>query len=222
MMREHDVRQALYESEIRRLLANDSQSMVIDELGVMEGKYRIDVAVIGEQLHGYEIKSASDNLERLPAQQESYSKIFDRMTLVADERHVAEALKIIPPWWGLIAVSMRDGKPYLNEIWPSRLNLTVDPHFLSQLLWREEALKILSDLGLAHGVRSKSRKLMWKLLSAVLDLKELRAAVSLTLRSRTTWRLSTPARPSRPKRRRRKRRSGVYSGRSSGKSLRRT
>ncbi len=66
---------------------------------------------------------------------------------------------------------MRQGRPYLNEIWPSRLNLAVDPQLLSQLLWREEALRILSDLGLAHGVRTKSRKLMWKLLSAVLDLK---------------------------------------------------
>ncbi len=67
MMREADVRQALYESEIRRILANDPQGMVIDELGVMEGKYRIDVAVIGEQLHGYGKSKASDNLERLPA-----------------------------------------------------------------------------------------------------------------------------------------------------------
>jgi hypothetical protein len=209
MMREQDVRQALYLTEVRRLIDESPHSLVVDELGVMEGKYRIDLAVINDRLHGFEIKSAADNLLRLAAQQESYSKIFDRMTLVADERHVAQALKIIPSWWGLIAVSMRDGQPFLNEIWPSRQNLGVDPLSLCQLLWRQEALALLEDLGLAHGVRTKSRKLMWRLLAAVLDLDELRACVSEILRRRTSWRqpdqVQTKPR-SQPKRRRRRRR----------------
>jgi hypothetical protein len=113
------------------------------------------------------------------------------MTLVADERHVEAALKIIPPWWGLIAVSMREGTPFLNEIWPSRQNISVDPLSLSQLLWREEALQILKDLGLAAGVRNGSRKLMWQLLTAVLSLDELRAAVSRKLKERTDWRVGS-------------------------------
>jgi hypothetical protein len=142
-------------------------------------------------LHGYEIKSASDNLDRLTAQQASYNQIFDRMTLVADERHVEAALKIIPSWWGLIAVSMKEGTPFLNEIWPSRQNYSVDPLALSQLLWREEALQILKDLGLAAGVRNGSRKLMWKLLVAVMSLDELRAVVSDKLKARTDWRLGS-------------------------------
>jgi len=221
MMREQDVREALYLTEVRRLLDRKPLSLVVDELGVMEGKYRIDLAVINDRLHGFEIKSASDNLLRLQAQQESYSKIFDRMTLVADECHVADALKIIPDWWGLIAVSMREGKPYLNEIWPSRQNLAVDPLSLSQLLWRQEALDILEDLGLAAGVRKKSRKLMWKLLAACLTLDELRHRVSATLRKRTSWRQPIKARikpsikgslktaPRRRKRRRRRARTQV-------------
>jgi hypothetical protein len=190
-MREIDVRRALYKSEIRRIVESDPTSLVVDELGVLEGKYRIDVAVINGRLHGYEIKSAADNLDRLTAQQASYNQIFDRMTLVADERHVEAALKIIPSWWGLIAVSMKDGTPFLNEIWPSRQNYSVDPLALCQLLWREEALEILRDLGLAAGVRNGSRKLMWKLLAAVLSLDELRAAVSHKLKARTDWRLGS-------------------------------
>jgi len=190
-MREIDVRRALYKSEIRRIVESDPSSLVVDELGVMEGKYRIDVAVINGRLHGYEIKSAADNLDRLAAQQASYSQIFDRMTLVADERHVEEALKIIPSWWGLIAVSVKDGTPFLNEIWPSRQNCSMDPAALCQLLWRQEALEILSALGLAAGVRNGSRKLMWKLLAAVLSLDELRVAVSNKLKTRTEWRVGS-------------------------------
>lgn len=225
MMRELDVRQALHASEIARLLETNPGSLVVDELGIMEGKYRVDVAVINGHLHGYEIKSASDNLERLPAQQDSFSKIFDRMTLVADERHVAQALKIIPPWWGLIAVSIRDGKPYLNEIWPSRLNLSVDPTAVVQLLWRNEAFQVLSDLGLARGLRSRSRKLMWKLLTAVLEPAEIRAAVTKALKQRTTWRVEPPPSaldaPKPRKTRRRRKRRRVYSGSQGGKSLKR-
>ena len=73
----------------------------MDEFAILEGSGRIDVAVVNSKLHGYEIKSAVDTLERLPSQQESYSKVFDRITLVADERHIPEAVKILPPWWGL-------------------------------------------------------------------------------------------------------------------------
>jgi hypothetical protein len=223
MMRELDVRQALHKTEIKRLLELDPTSLVVDELGVLEGKYRIDLAVINDSLHGYEIKSASDNLDRLPSQQESYSKIFDRMTLVADERHVAQALKIIPPWWGLIAVSVREGQTHLNEIWPSRQNRAVDPHALCQLLWRAEALKLLADMGLAGGVRTKSRKLMWRLLVAVLEAKELRAAVSQTIRARTMWRVPEFAKPiapmeRKPRKAKKRRKLRVPAGKSVGSS----
>ncbi|HEY9684072.1 MAG TPA: sce7726 family protein [Oculatellaceae cyanobacterium] len=190
MMRELEVRQALHRTEVRRILDREPASLVVDELGLFEGKYRIDVAVINEKLHGYEIKSRMDNLDRLPTQQESFSRIFDRMTLVADEKHVAKAVTIVPPWWGLIAVSFKDGAPYLNEIWPSRQNLNVEPHALCQLLWREEALQLLRDIGLASGVRTKSRKLMWKLLAKVLEPDELKQAVHRILKARQGWRPS--------------------------------
>jgi len=233
-MRELDVRTALHKTEIARLLDLDASSLVVDELGIMEGKYRIDVAVIGSVLHGYEIKSASDNLDRLAAQQESYSKIFDRMTLVADEKHVAQALKIIPDWWGLISVSVRDGEVFLNEIWPSRQNINVDSLALCQLLWRQESLSILSDLGLAHGVRTKSRKLMWRMIASVLDHKQLRETVSHTLRKRTSWRNTPLTKISSPtasgavsfddipigKAKKKRRRRKTYSGRAEQKTKR--
>jgi hypothetical protein len=188
-MRELDVRLALHNTEVRRILEKEPSSIVVDELGLFEGKFRIDVAVINGKLHGYEIKSRMDNLDRLPTQQESYSRIFDRMTLVADERHVARAVEIVPPWWGLIAVSTRDGAPYLNEIWTSRQNSNVEPHALCQLLWRDEALQVLKDLGLATGaIRSRSRKLMWQVLAKVLEPDELKVTVHRVLKAREGWR----------------------------------
>ena len=51
------------------MLGENPNSRVVDELELLRGVVRVDVAVISDTLHGYEIKSASDNLIRLPNQQ---------------------------------------------------------------------------------------------------------------------------------------------------------
>lgn len=187
-LKELDVRLALYNHEIKAILTDHPSSLVVDELGLMEGAFRVDLAVINSRLHGYEIKSYSDNLDRLPSQQNTYNKIFDRMTLVADERHVAKALEIVPQWWGLISSRTTKGVTVLNEIWPSRQNLEIDPYALSQLLWREEALDALRQRGLDRGVRTKPRKIIWQAVAACLTLDEIRTVIRHKLASRKDWR----------------------------------
>jgi len=186
-MKELDVRLALYNHEIKSILSQQPMSLVVDELGLLEGTFRVDLAVINSKLHGYEIKSYADNLDRLTSQQETYNRIFDRMTLVADYRHVEKAVKLVPQWWGLIAASEVDGQTVLNDIWPSRQNLNVDPFAMSQLLWRNEALDILAAKDI-RGFRRKPRKIIWKAVSSVLTLDELRAAVRAKLGARRGWR----------------------------------
>ncbi len=187
-MKELDVRNLLYQTEIKRICDEQPDTVVVNELVVLRGEVRVDVAVINEALHGYEIKSASDKLDRLPRQQLAYGKIFDRMTLVADERHVEEAVKMVPPCWGLIAVGVRDGMAYADEIWPAIRNHQLDNLALAQLLWREEALELLDYFGLTHGVKSKSRKYLWRRLANKLSQQELRAFVCYKLRTRQGWR----------------------------------
>jgi hypothetical protein len=187
-MKELDVRLALYNHEIRSVLSQQPMSLVVDELGLLEGTFRVDLAVINAKLHGYEIKSHSDNLDRLASQQETYNMIFDRMTLVADYRHVEKAVKLVPQWWGLIAASEMDGKTVLNDIWPSRQNLNVDPFAISQLLWKNEALELLAAKGISRGFARKPRKIIWKAVSSLLTLDELRAAVRAKLGARQGWR----------------------------------
>jgi len=198
-MRELEVREALYNFEIRKITEREPLSLIIDELGVMEGAYRIDLAVINSKIRGYEIKSAADNLDRLAAQQASYSMIFDQMTLVADAKHVPEAVKIVPGWWGLISVSSEGGRPVLNEIWPSRQNVNVDKFALAQLLWRPEALDVLKERGLDWGVRTKARRFIWEVIARELSHEELRAVIAKKLAARADWR-----KPDRPRKRRKK------------------
>ncbi|MCA9815850.1 MAG: sce7726 family protein [Cyanobacteriota/Melainabacteria group bacterium] len=189
IMKEEAVREALHTFLRDNLKDKYFNSLIIDELGLMEGSFRVDMAVIHkDEMHGFEIKSAADNLKRLPAQQENYCKVFDRMTLVCDQKHVAEALEIVPKWWGLICVSEKDDRPYLNEIWPSRTNFEVDPYSMCQLLWREEAFALLRENGMHRGFRKGSRKKMWKALASTLDTSEIRRAIRLKLAARKDWR----------------------------------
>lgn len=185
-MKELDVRRLLYQTEIKKVLTANPKSRVVDELELLRGLVRVDVAVIGDIMHGYEIKSASDNLERLPVQQEHYGKVFEKMTLVADERHVDHAVKIVPRCWGLISIGMRDGKPYADEIWPARHNNELDPLAIAQLLWREEALELMEYFDL-KGYSSKPRKILWQALSKSLSVEQLKAFVCFKLRTRKGW-----------------------------------
>lgn len=188
-MKEADIREALYTYFQNNLKDKYFSSLIIDELGLLEGAYRVDMAVIHkDELHGFEIKSELDNLKRLPSQQENFGKVFDRMTLVCDQKHVAEAMAIVPKWWGLICVSEVDGKPFLNEIWPSRTNFDVNPYAMCQLLWREEAYAVLKENGMHRGFRKGSRKKMWRAISNCLDLSEIRKAIRFKLAARVGWR----------------------------------
>lgn len=187
-MNEAQIKAALYQSELARLFSDDPSTRVVEELCILGGKVRVDVSAINGQLHGYEIKSAADNLERLPRQQKHYNKIFDRITLVADEKHVVQAVKIVPPFWGLIAARSTPDGVILNEIWPARQNYEVDPNALVQLLWRDEVLSILKVNGIARGLYKKSRKYLWKVMTSRLDLPIIQSSVRNCLKYRLDWR----------------------------------
>jgi len=186
-LKELDVRRLLYRTEIKRVLGVTPNSRVVDELQLLRGLVRVDVAIINDSLHGYEIKSASDNLLRLPNQQEHYGKVFEKMTLVADEKHVDHAVKIVPSSWGLISVGVRDGKPYAEEIWPARRSYNLDPLAMAQLLWREEVLELMQYFDLSRGNASRPRKILWQILADNLSVEQLKAFVCFKLRTRKGW-----------------------------------
>lgn len=81
----------LNDSMVRELLLEDLYSQykddpntrIVNELGIDFGSSRVDVAVINGNIHGYEIKSDLDTLERLPRQMTYYNKLFQRMTIVS-------------------------------------------------------------------------------------------------------------------------------------------
>lgn len=186
-MRDRDIRAALH-AGLRRVHEDEPDTLIVDELGLCRGEARIDVAVVNGFLNGFEIKSAQDTLERLPDQERVYSRVFDRVTVVASEAHLARLDGMVPSWWGISAAVPVHESAAIHVVRESSENPSVDALSLAQLLWREEALAILSDRGLASGLKSKPRECLWLALADQLDLDELSQAVRTTLKTRRGWR----------------------------------
>ncbi|MFD4958433.1 sce7726 family protein [Microbacterium sp. NPDC058389] len=193
LMRDVDVRVALHEW-LREQHHNElSQMRIVDELAIA-GQVRVDTAVLNGSFAGFEIKSASDTLRRLPRQVEVYSAVLDYATLVVARNHAAKARQLLPRWWGVMeAVSRTSGDPVvLRTTREPKPNPHFEPRVLSTLLWRSEALDELELRGIADGVRSKPNQVLWNRLCDSLDPQEVRQIVRERLKARSGWRAETP------------------------------
>ncbi len=165
---------------------------IFEEFGVSHGTARIDFAIINGVMHGYEIKSDRDTLERLPDQMREYNAVFDKMTLVVGKSHLYEALDKIPEWWGIIlAKKTSDDQIVFQEIRADGKNPSQDGLSVARLLWRAEALKILEEKNEANDIRTKPREVIYTKLAEVLkdDLDTLKDHVrNALLVSRVDWR----------------------------------
>ena len=190
-MNDRDIRTVLKE-ELMRKHAGDNDTLVLDELGIRHGAARIDLVVINHQFHGYEIKSDLDSLRRLPDQIEAYSSVMDRVTLIVGYRHAYDALKMIPEWWGVRLAEMKRqfGTVVLSDARSACDNPKVDLNAVAALLWRNEALDILEEIGAANGVRSKRRREIYKRLVDLSNPDFLRFKIRQQLKSRQGWRVA--------------------------------
>lgn len=186
-MRDRDIRDILVKS-LKTKCKKNGKTILIEELGLCQGISRVDVAVINGALHGYEIKSERDSLKRLPVQQEFYSKIFDYVTIVASTRHIQKIKNNIPLWWGLLEAQYRNDELVLKKIRSEKKNNSVNPQFLVQLLWKDEALNILKARNMHRGVLSKTREAIWNRLVDRLSIEELRREVRKKIKERKFWR----------------------------------
>lgn len=185
-MRDHDVRAAL-ERELAHYHA-DPHSRVVPELGILQGDYRIDVAVVNGSLHGWEIKSARDTLDRFPAQAAAYAQVFDYVTLVAAPSHLDHAANDLPEYWGLCLALPSSGGVVLRPVRPATLNASTDPMAIVQLLWAAELIEVLDANGGARGLRGRPRRYLWRKLVERMEPDALRLAVRETIKRRTGWR----------------------------------
>ena len=184
-MHDLDIRLALHALLLRTW--GDADTRIRHELGLSMGKRRIDVAVINNELVGYESKSDEDTLIRLTAQAGAYGRVFDRVILVTTQRHLDGANAMLPPWWGIIVAHNDNGIIHLEDVRAPTLNNQYDAFSLAQLLWRAEALEELRLRGQGRGLSKKARYYIWTALAKAVPLDELRSIVRTRLRSRRKW-----------------------------------
>lgn len=178
-----DIRLAL-RSTLLAKHTDQSDTVILEELGVCRGRVRVDLAVVNSAFHGYEVKSDRDSLRRLGTQIDFYGRVLDRATLVVGERHLSKSLDALPAWWGVLRVEQTRCAQRLKTIRRARNNPHRDPRSLVELLWLDDALALLEARHVARGVRGKPRRFVWDRVCEYFTVDEIAAVVRARLKAR--------------------------------------
>jgi hypothetical protein len=138
---DQDIRDALKDF----LHQQDNTAAIIDELPLMRGRGRADLAFVNGELWGFEIKSEGDSLVRLGVQKEYYESIFEFNTLVAAQKHLRLARQRIPKTWGIIEAKRVNGKIELLHRRHAQRNHDINNFALARLLWKNECRCVLRN-----------------------------------------------------------------------------
>lgn len=185
-MRDLEIRLEL-DRHLRGLHDGHADTVIRHELGVEEGRRRIDVAVVNGSLSGWEIKSDADTLYRLEGQAQSYGRVFDYVSIVTTPKYHDRAIARLPEWWGVLIAQQVDDEISLTEVRAPRPNSAVEPMSLVQLLWRDEAMAILKEIGMARGLSGKARWFVWERLASALPIESLQSLVRNAIKVRQEW-----------------------------------
>jgi hypothetical protein len=177
-----DIRPALRQHLLRRH-GDETDTVLVEELGLRRGQVRVDLAVVNGSLHGFEIKSDRDSLRRLAVQVDLYSQVLDRATLVVGDRFAPLAPSLVPAWWGIVRVSRRASGLQFTALRRSKVNPQRNARVLAELLWSTQALELLEDRGVAKGMRGKPRRVLWDRVCECLSVDEIAAAVRQRLKA---------------------------------------
>lgn len=146
-------------------------SGTVDEFWVPGSQERADLVVVGERMDGFEIKTDRDTLRRLPRQASAYGRVFDRCTAVVAHRHLEHATEILPDWWGIATVAV-NGSVRFAQVRAAQENPQVDAETVVRLLWRDEAMAAVLDLGRTPS-SGTSRGSLWRELLQALPVPQL-------------------------------------------------
>jgi hypothetical protein len=186
MLTDFDIRTKLIEKVHKE--NQEKQYRVIEELVICDGLARTDVVVANGVLHGFEIKSDSDTLERLPNQIICYDKTFDKNTIVVGQKYVDKIHDYVPKHWGIdLAYKNKFGNVSIKRIRSSKYNKHITATNLLDLLWNPEIKSYLKENKI-KGYSVKDKAGLKELAIAYISLKNLRDFTRETLKTRTGWR----------------------------------
>lgn len=185
-MQDSDIRKLLH-PYLKRENKKYKDTIIIDEFDLCSGLSRIDIAVVNGVIHGYEIKSEEDTLNRLPNQINYYNKSLEKISIITNKSHLKRIRELVPNWWGVLTVKNDDKKNVVTEIRKAKSNPQLDANSLLQILWKDELISIIDKHKIEASVYSNKRKLR-ESISNSLDISILSQEVRSALKSRQNWR----------------------------------
>lgn len=188
-MKDPAIRKILRDTELSHF-ESDPNSLVLEELSLPVAKARIDMAVVNGSLHGYEIKSASDTLQRLPGQIEAYTKVFDYLSIVTEQKYSNRLVELLPKWIGIIVCDDDEKRgATIHYRRKPKLNKRKEAFFLAKLLWHDEIVDVLEEYNIPF--RKKDRTwLLCEALSSSLDVETISFVVRSKLKNRKGWKMN--------------------------------
>jgi hypothetical protein len=158
----------------------DRNSVIATEYVLGTAKRRADLAILGDQFTGVEIKSEFDSLDRLNGQVATYEGCFDRVVVVAAAKHTAKCIDRLPSHIELWQVD-RSGE--LTQLRPAAVDSEPELSLLLRLLTLEQLRKLVG----AGNTRIPRRDLYAA--ASLLEQGAIRELVTEAFR-RTYWRTS--------------------------------
>jgi hypothetical protein len=108
-------------------------------------------------VHIDEVKGDGDTLQRVENQLRCYAEVYDFVTFVVTEKHLAKLLPRLPAWVGVLVAAA--DSPTLRLHREAGYNATVQRAPLAGLLWVEEIKQYLLALGLAGASTLRQREI---------------------------------------------------------------
>jgi hypothetical protein len=182
MMYLNDAR--IREALLRKLTRQKARPRaVLQELHVHNGNAIADIVTLHLEAHCYEIKGATDRIERIVVQGIYYNAAFRRITLVTTECKLRRALKLVPPFWGIM-VAVEDGDTIrFRHFRPAQLSPYFERRSAAMTLWKSEMLELVSE----RDAERKPKRLLAQLIAETQRDLELSMSICNLLLNRRPW-----------------------------------
>jgi hypothetical protein len=185
-MQDSDIRKLLH-TYLKRENKKYKDTIIVDEFDLCSGLSRIDIAVVNGVIHGYEIKSEEDTLNRLPNQIIYYNKSLEKISIATNKSHLEKIREFVPKWWGLLIVKNDGKKNIITELRRAKNSPLLNSQSLLQILWKDELTSIIDKYNIIISHHSNKRKLR-EGISSTLNISVISQEVRSALKSRQNWR----------------------------------
>ena len=160
-------------SLIQYLLRTDKyNSIIATEVPINQTQNIVDVLQISTTVSSaFEIKSDRDNFSRLDKQIQSYSSVFNYVSVVISENNYKAVLPLIPKKIGIMLIKESN---IIVKRKPSEIK-KLSKDALAKIIWKNNLLKIMSSKFTKHQLKGLSDCELRKLLIKYYNLKEIRS-----------------------------------------------